>query len=552
LISVDDGSGFDQVNCGSLAKDQITNMRIKPLERALILSLSIVLFVLFLNATRFNWLVQSLDQAYFLETIDTTFETGHPTTMLMGSVIHALQDLIAAPVSQICGYQFENDAREYFNLYERHSFPILYGLAGLRTLFSAKVIFYLCALVAFPGLLLVVYFRSRNIGLPVMLSAILLLMVAFHPAWSYSAFGQFYLDKLFPILAIVYLFILQDWITLDRRRPVALVVIGILAASTSERSAIMLVAGTLGVYALFGLHRRWSRLDILPLILILILGIYAFTYMRYVQHNSDYSSFSAGIYKSFSAISKNTEAAKPIYKFLLINLLFLAPFALFAKRWALIALLAMLPNVIGSIGGAEKLGWTTHYHSAYFPFLIVAIVTGAVALWKTKSRVFIPLAMTLGISVTLFYAFLDPFPPTVSFPQEQVRQTGLVKMVEFYTVTGPAESIIIRARSLENMAAFVPAGSEVSTLEGYMPALYAQGVRWIHFYPLGLGKAEYLMVPYTQKDNVRRWEGFVSYQGPDVIEQANTCLQKRINDQYFVIHEFANSPVTGTAILKRR
>ncbi len=524
----------------------------KAVEKALILSLSIVLFFLFLNATRFNWLGQSLDQAYFLETIDTTYETGRSTTMLMGSVIRALDDLIVAPVSRVCGYQFENDTREYFNLYKRHSFPILYGLAGLRIFLSAKIIFYLCALVAFPGLLLAVYFRSRNIGIPVIPSVILILMVAFHPAWSYSVFGQFYLDKLFPILGIIYFFILHDWISSDHRRPYALVVVGLLAASTSERSAIMLVAGTLGVYAFFGLRRKWSRLDILPLILVLFLGIYAFIYMRYVQQNPDYSSFSTGIYTFFSAISRNTEAAKPIYKFLLINLLFLAPFAYFAKRWALIAILSMVPNAIGSIGGAEKLGWTTHYHSAYFPFLIVAIVMGAAALWKTRSRVFIPIAMTLGISVTLFYAFLDPFPPTLNFSLKQIRETGLVKMAEFYTVSGRAESVILRARSLENMAAYVPAGSEVSTLEGYMPALYAQGVKWIHFYPLGLGKSEYLMVPYTQKDNVRRWEGFVSYLGPEVIEQANTCLQKRINDQYFVVQEFANGPVSGTAILKHR
>jgi len=524
----------------------------KPVEKALIVSLSIVLFVLFLNATRFNWLVQSLDQAYFLESIDTTYESGHSTTMLTGSVIHALRDLIVAPVSSICGYQFENEGREYLNIYERHSFPILYVLAILRPVFSAKVIFYLCALVGFPGLLLVVYLRSRNLGLPVIVSSFLFLMVAFHPAWSYASFGQFYPDKLFPILCIVYFFILHDWITSDRRRPFALCVIGILAASTSERSIIMLVAGTLGVYAFFGLRRRWTRLDALPLILVLILGAYAYIYMHFVQQNPDYSSFSSGFYTFWSAVSKNTEVAKPIYKFLLINVLFLVPFGLFAKRWSLIALMSMIPNVIGSLGGAEKLGWTTHYHSGYFPFLIVALVIGATKLWKTRSRVLIPITLTLAVSVVLFYAFIDPFPPSITFSLKQIRETGLVKMVEFYTVTGPAESIIQRAQRFEKIAAQVPPGSDVSTQEAYMPALYAQGVKWIHFYPLGLGKSDYLIVPYTLKDNVPRWEGFLSYLGPEVIEQANDCLQKKVNDQYTLVVVFPNSPVTGAALLKRK
>lgn len=524
--------------------------QIKTVEKAVVLTLSLGFFFLFLNATRINSLVQALDQAYFLESIDTTFESGHSTTMLGRSLIHAIQDLITAPASKICEYQFENDGREYLNIYERHSLPILYGLAGLRTLFPAKVIYYLCALVAFPGLLLVVYFRSRNIGLPVIISVILLLMVAFHPAWSYSSFGQFYADKLFPILCIVYFFILHDWITLDRRRPLALFVIGILAASTSERSIIMLVAGTLGVYALFGFRRRWSRLDILPLILIAILGSYVYIYMHFVQHNSDYGSFSSGFYAFISTISTNTEAARPIYKFLLINLLFLVPFGFFAKRWGLIALCSMIPNVIGSIGGAEKLGWSTHYHSAYFPFLIIALVMGSASLLKTRSRVLIPIAMTLAITVMLFYAFIDPFPPpSVSFSLKRIRETGLIKTVEFATASGPAEPIIKQAEYLKNIAAFIPPGSEVSTLEGYMPALYEKGVKWIHFYPLGLGKSDYLIVPYTQKDNVRRWEGFVSYLGPDVVAQANSCLQKRINEQYTLVKEFPNS---GTAILQRR
>jgi hypothetical protein len=469
--------------------------------------------------------------------------------MLGRSIIHAVSELITAPVSKICTYPFENDTREYLSLYQRHSLPILYGLAALRTFLPTNVVYYLCALLAFPGLLFIVYFRSRQLEVPIIISLVLFLMVAFHPAWSYSSFGQFYADKLFPPFCILYFFILHDWLTQERRRPIALLVLGVLAAATSERSIIMLVAGTLGVYALFGFRRQWSRLDFLPLILILILGVYVFIYMRFIQVNSDYTSFSSGVLNFFSALRRNSNDAKPIYKFLLINLLFLVPFGFFAKRWALIAILSMIPNLIGSIGGAEKLGWTTHYHSAYFPFLVIAIVMGASALWKTRSRILIPITMTLAIGITLLYAFMDPFPPTVSFSWVQIRETGLVKMVEFYTGTGSAEPIIKRTIRLKSIAAHIPPGSDVSTLEGYMPALYEKGVKWIHFYPLGLGKSDYLIIPYTPIGDERRWEGFVSYLGPDVIEQANSCLQQKINEQYILVKEF---PESRTAILQRR
>ena len=525
--------------------------KIKTPERILILIFSLAFFVLFTNATRINSLTQQLDQAYFLESIDNTYETGRSTTMLTRSVIRAIQDLIVAPVSKICEYQFESDGREKMNIYERHSFPILYGLAALRTLFPTRIIYYLCALFAFPGLLLLIYLRSRVVGVPAFVSIVLVLMVAVHPAWSYASFGQFYPDKLFPMLCVVYFLLLHDWMILDRRRPFALLMVGIIAASTSERSTIMLVAGTLAVYVFFGLRRRWSRLDILPLVLVAVMTAYVYIYMHFIQHDPDYASFLSGSLNFFSLM--NGETAKAIYKFLLINVLLLVPFAIFAKRWALIALCSMVPNLVGSIGGAEKLGWTTHYHSYYFPFLIIALIMGASSLFQKPSRRLVTIALTLVIGVTLFYALLDPFsPPSLRFSLKQVRETGVAKAVEFTTASGPAAAIIIRSEYLKDIAAFVPAGSEVSTSENYMPALYDHGVKLIHFYPLGLGKSGYVVVRYSQEHNVLRWEGFVSYLGPEVIEQANTCLQNRLNEQYILVKAFPDSPLTGTAILQRK
>jgi hypothetical protein len=524
----------------------------KTPEKIVFCTLSVVFLILFTNATRINSVAQQLDQAYFLETIDTTLESGRPTTMLQRSSLHLIKDLIVAPASKVCAYEFDNDGREYMNLYQRHSFPILYVLAALRVLFPTKIIYYMCALIAFPGLLFTLYFICRYLGLPVIIAIVLLLVVAFHPALSYSSFGQFYLDKLFPVLCVIYFFILNDWIRLNRRRPLAVLVIGILAASTSERSIIMLIAGTLAIYVMFGWRRRWVRLDMLPLMLVVVMAAYVYIYIHFVQHDPDYVFFLSGIMNFLSAIPKNGEALRAIYKFLFINVLLLVPFGIYAKRWTLIALGSMVPNLVGTIGGAEKLGWTTHYHSYYFPFLVVALIMGASSLFERGARGLISIAVTLSIGVALLYALIDPFPPpSLRFSLGQARQAGLVKTVEFATVSGPAQLVIERAKYLRNVAAFIPPGSEVSATEGYMPVLYEHGVKLIHSYPLGLGKSDYLVVPYTHKDSVERWEGFVSYLGPDVVEQVNSCLQNRITEKYTLLKEFPDSRLTGTAILQR-
>lgn len=526
---------------------------ISGVEKVLIVVFGLILCVLFANATRINWITQQLDQAYFLESIDTTFETGRSTTMLTRSAIHAIQDLIVAPAPQVCEYEFQNDGKERMSIYERHSFPILYLLAGLRIFFSSQTIYYFCAIVAFPALLILVYLSSRRLGVPIILSGALTCVIAFHPAWSYSSFGQFYPDKLFPILCLTYFIFLHDWIVFERRRPFAIFVIGIIAASTSERSIIMLIAGTLAVYVLFGKRRRWSRLDILPLILVALLGIYLYLYMHFLQHDSDYTFFLSTVLNFLTVIKKNTLTAKAIYKFLAINVLLLAPLGLFAKRWALIALCSMIPNLLGSIAGAEKLGWTTHYHSSYFPFLVFTVILGASSLVPKQSRRLSGLALGLAIALTLFYAFLDPFaPPSLRFSLKQARETGLAKTVEFTTGTGPAAAIINRSEYLKTIATFLPPESEVSTTESYMPALYDHGVKLIHFYPLGMGAADYLIVPYTQAYFQLRYQGFVSYLGQDVVEQANSCLQSRIDEEYALVKSFPDSPLTGTAVLQRK
>src|SRR4026207_494922 len=147
-----------------------------------ILISSIVLCFLFINATRFYSVVQSLDQAYFLETIDTTYKTGHPTTRLQFSSLLYIHDLIVAPAATVCAYPLENDGQQSLNLYKRHSIPQLYVLGVIRRILPSKIIYYFCALLAFPGLLLVIYLGSRYLRLPIVISVILSLMVAFHPA----------------------------------------------------------------------------------------------------------------------------------------------------------------------------------------------------------------------------------------------------------------------------------------------------------------------------------------------------------------------------------
>jgi hypothetical protein len=86
-------------------------------------------------------------------------------------------------------------------------------------------------------------------------------------------------------------------------------------------------------------------------------------------------------------------------------------------RLALIAFGAMLPNILDNIAGAEKTGWSTHYHSVYFPFLVAAALIGFANLWKrvkTKTAQWGLLAAPLAMGAMLL--FWDPYSGVLSFP----------------------------------------------------------------------------------------------------------------------------------------
>lgn len=522
----------------------------KRLEIAIFLVLLSAFGALFARATQWRYFTHHLDAAYFVESIDTT-AAGKPETMLTRSVVRALTDVIVKPAEAVCAYPLGSDPVAYMSIYERHAFPVLYPLAALSLLTGSFAAFQFAAVLAFVGLLAAVYLVSRSIGNSPGLSAILTALAAAHPAWSYGAFGQMYPDKMFPPLCLLYLLLLYDWFERGRPRPWALAMVALIAASTSERSAGMIVAATLAVLALYLPRRSWRRQSLIPLGVAVGLAVPLYIYMRFVQSNADYVSFFSGV-RNLLALRGTGADFGPTYKFLAIQALFLAPFGLGAWRWTLIAIGALIPNLLGNIGGAEKLGWSTHYHSAYFPFLVFAALAGARALPRWRWLRTVSAALALGAAGVLFFS--NPFVPRPRFPVawEQFRQTTLAQTVEFTTGTGTPGGLKSRAQYLQRVAASLPAGSRVSTVEGYMPALYARGVRWIHFYPLGVGAAEYLVLPYEKTPSGLFYPAHVSYLGPEVQRRADQCLSAIVNANYFPFQTFEDTPTAGTVVLRRR
>src|SRR6516165_7359793 len=99
--------------------------------------LLVLISIPFAKVVRVRYFGQALDEAYFLESIDTTFNTGKPQTMLTASVVEAIKTVMVQPASEVCAADLAQSRREPVSIYERHSFPILYLLALLRFVMSS-------------------------------------------------------------------------------------------------------------------------------------------------------------------------------------------------------------------------------------------------------------------------------------------------------------------------------------------------------------------------------------------------------------------------------
>ena len=257
------------------------------------------------------------------------------------------------------------------------SFPIRLGLDPI--LLSSFLI-----VSAYFSLILIIIFIFFKYKVDPFLCVLLILLVIF--SWKpiiEGLYGQFYFDKFFIPLMILFIFTHQN-IIFNKKKFLILYTLGILTLSVHERSALML-SGYIIANELFNKIQNFRKYNLdKGLIFFSILSLfYFFIYIKFYQ-DSIYSgniSFGTAIYyiKEYLTFEKRT--------FFLVNKLVLvcAPLfvvSIFAPKMAIISFGALIPNILFSVGGAEKIGFSTHYHTYYIPFLIAAVVLSSINFCK--------------------------------------------------------------------------------------------------------------------------------------------------------------------------
>jgi len=511
--------------CRHYARLLTPDCRISKRERVIACLVFAIFATAFCNFQLVTAWAHHLDAAFLMETLASIKNTGSPTTYLGPSFIDAFNTFTAG-AETICKADLIPSGRG-LSVLDSHAYYILYPLAAFTWLFPPHVVLAVANGLGFTAMIFILYWHIRRQGVPILGAIAFCLLVMAHPAWAHASLGDFYADRFFMPLGLLYVSLLYDALTrqsaMSRNYLVLTLAIGLLAASTTERGAIMIALITLASLVLFGKVStdRGAKLILSIFCIALLAHVLLYVKFLYVHHSGtgNMSSLVQGIPHFFGQLQTPAYAAQ-VREYIVINVLLFGIFALFDWRCALIAIAILFPNLLTTIGGAEKNGWGTHYHSMYFPFLAFASAIGFSKLWvylrAAKYRLIL-----IGVILVLIPA-ISRYSPSYG------AYSGSVKRLYDFYANGSQSHEKYLANQLQQIAAAVPVGAKVTTPEGFVPTLYRD--RTIYYYPVGIDTADYAVLSrVSQPDGSFYYAGAVSYIGES--QKADICLTKRLKDK---------------------
>ncbi len=506
--------------------------------------------VLIFSAWKVNlWYDGFGDNAFLGQLTENIAKTGRPVTQSMASIDIVLRDIVVASPEIQCAKPFPTPESAEINYFKQwHTYGILYLLSPLVGLFGSTLTLSVFTILSFFTILFLVYLFLRERKVDPATAVCFLFLVSIHPAWSYSIQGQTYVDRFFVGLGFLLLYVLDKYPS----KKWWILFLSILCASLSDRFGILVGGILIGKEVLFWFSKKsWDRFNFFVGFICTIASVLL---VKFYVHHPHYGSFASSMSPSaFIGNLKNPVFFENLVFFMTLNILFYGIFAAFSWRYFLLSIGLMLPNILGSIGGAEKTGFFTHYHSTYFPLLIFAAVDGFAKIYNSKSaQKFSPLKRSFVFSgLVLVFAIgigggVTGGDNQFTFKQNNLQNMGLV--------VGLRDSYSYlfgeKMNALQNklsMLEIVASGKSVSTVESLMP-IFAL-TRQVHLYPIGLDTVDFLVLPVLNPgENVLKFGGAISYLVP-YVDVLNSCFTERI---YKLYDTSAIKIIQGYAVIPKK
>jgi hypothetical protein len=470
------------------------------------------------------------DTAFLIEVVSNLANDLKPVSKLLAQnwagiglsggelAVYCQRDLVAG--------MFTTDPYNWLS--SLHAYVILYLITPFAQVLgplNALSAFMALAFASIPG---IAYFYLRKYGVSVAVSILVSAICMFHPAWQISSGGQFYADRFFIPFALLYVLHLHQYFQMDGKAedgsrnyhlPLALL-FGMLGGLTAERNMLTIAAFSVA-YSLVARTSLKKRAAVIGFAILCF--TYAFSYVHYLGGSADNARVMAGLFQWQSLFYAANVPG--IGEYLWFNLALLALPAVFAPRIFMAILPIVALNCLITMGGAEKNGWLTHYHSHYFGFLLAAFLiaiantkgnfgeTLNAAIHRFRTPVVAAIAISVFVSVSHLYK----------------GQSVFNSLWDYYGRAKELSATRAQKEVFDNLAQMVPEGAAVTSTEWGMPAWYLRGNK-VNLFPLGVGQNDYVMVQAEGEIPNVKLLSAMRYRGDAV--QANGCIAPVISANY--------------------
>ena len=423
-----------------------------------------------------------------------------------------------------------------YNHFKFHSYFILYPISFLLSIFSTEYTINWINFFAFTSFIFIIFYILQENKVNKIYSILIVFLVSLHPCWSWAIQGQPYVDRWYLPFGILIFYFIQKQKTVLSPAYLLIILSSLLVEKVLIYNALFISIYSILFYKDKNIFLSRIFIGLISLILFYIL-------VHYYIVNGYYSS---AIPTSFGALISNLSypgALNGAISLIVVNLPFLLPALFFRPKLFLIAVALLVPNLIGNIGGAEKIGFMTHYHTLYFPFVTYAFICSAATIYqkynKLGKRILILGYITLSSYLYSHVNFKSDNTITI------VRNFNLVYLSDFYN-----DFVIKRKQYNEKeiIQASIPPNAMISSVEQGM--VFAYKNIDLHIYPLNLEKADFLVLQYRLDNSKYTYSGYFGYLGQEHNNKVDACLQPRLDKSFDT-----KSPIIlnqSLALLKRR
>ena len=435
------------------------------------------------------------------------------------------------------------------NEFTKHAYLSLIWLKPLIFFFAPKTLIAVIstAYLVVPLVLLVLATKKSEVNsskhkLNIRKVAIIVttaLPILLFPGYYAAPTGQFYPDRLFLILFPLFLYVIEMY-NQNRAHKWHIWLLGIFCISISERASLFVgIMATIICVQNLRAGMRWGTFFKSPLIYLGLVGImWTGVYTQYISNNRDNSRYTSDLLNFW----QQSEIFLSVGSLKLILACSPLLFAL-RKNYDLLALslISLIPNLLGTIGGAEKTGWYNHYLT-YLSAVLIGSYLVCLSRFhddQVKKRNalrsrggFNGQEFSIVMSILVFLCF-NPFNSQQIIEPPRPQNLGVYTYYPRWYLESPLRNFQ-KIQNLEIAALLknIPKDSLVVVSESSSGFLLNENQKLIYF-PANLQSNDFLFIQTSIENKKYILPDVLSYQGLSQVERLNKLVSAIINSRCY-------------------